>query len=79
MRFFGEFPVRERHEPKWSVEVLTDEEISAAIRYLDPAASGETDNEEGSAQEGSAGIGIWVCLVLLFGYIALICLYRRVF
>ena len=32
--------------PKWNVEELSDSEISAAIRYLDPDTGAYSDSEE---------------------------------
>lgn len=54
------------------MEMLTDEEIYAAIRYLDPGSAVERHSDENGAV-----IGICVSLILLTAYIAFICLYHR--
>jgi hypothetical protein len=54
-----------------SVDV-TDAEVSAAIRYLDP------NSNEKRGRESSAFIAIWVSLLLLVSYIALVCLSHRI-
>lgn len=53
--------------------MLTDEEVSAAIRYLDPGSSSETNGED-----NATGIAICISLILLIGYVAFIYLYHRV-
>jgi hypothetical protein len=41
-----EFPMSRKHEPGWNVEELTDAEISAAIRYLDPCPITNAGSEQ---------------------------------
>jgi hypothetical protein len=66
--------MRERHERKWNMETLRDEEISAAIRYLDLDSSGVS-----KAEDNSLTAAICVGLLLLIGYTVLICLSRLTF
>ena len=62
-----------KQELKWKLQDLSDTEISAAIRYLDPDVS-MASNPEGL----SAGIVICVSLlVLLLGCVAFIWFYCR--
>jgi hypothetical protein len=63
-----------KQESKWNLEDLTEAEICAAIRYLDPDPTPETNGENNSAP-------FVVCvslLVLLLGCIAFIWIYFRV-
>jgi hypothetical protein len=63
-----------KQEPKWNLEELRDADICAAIRYLDPDPSAETNREGNSAP-------FVICtslFVLLLGCVALIWLYCRV-
>jgi hypothetical protein len=41
-----EFLMSRMHKPRWNVEELTDAEISAAIRYLDPSPITNNSSEE---------------------------------
>jgi hypothetical protein len=59
------------HEPDRNIEDLSDTEICAAIRYLEPA---ETSTEE---QDNDNGAIICVCLyIALLGCLAFVWLYR---
>jgi hypothetical protein len=63
-----------KQELKWNLEELTDAEICATIRYLDPNPISETNGENDSAL-------FVVCvslLALLLGCVAFIWLYFRV-
>lgn len=62
-----------KYESEWNVGMLTDEEVSAAIRYLDPGSSSETNGED-----NATGIAICISLILLIAYVAFIYLYHRV-
>ena len=60
------------HEPDRNIEYVTDAEIYAAIRYLEPA---ETSTDE---QNDSNGAVICVCLyIALLGCLAFVWLYWR--
>lgn len=71
---FWECRMRERHERKWNMETLTDEEISAAIRYLDLDSSCVSKGEDNALTAA-----ICISLLLLIGYAVLICLSRQTF
>ena len=50
-------------EPDWNIDDITDTEINAAIRYLDPE-SGNADEQESGGQGRNSGVVICVCLYL---------------
>jgi hypothetical protein len=63
-----------KQQSKWNLEELMDAEVCAAIRYLDPDSTGETNREEHNAP-------FVICvslLVILLGCITFIWLYFRV-
>ena len=63
-----------KQEAKWNLEELSDAEICAAIRYLDPGPISEMNGENNSAR-------LVVCvslLALLLGCIGFIWIYFRV-
>lgn len=63
----------EQNESKWNIKKLTDAEISAAIRYLDPGWS------VGRFREGDPSlVAICISLVFLLSGAAFVCLYYRV-
>jgi hypothetical protein len=71
---FCECLMQERHERKWNMETLTDEEISPAIRYLDLDSSCAS-----KAEDNALTAAICSSLLLLIGYTVLICLSRQTF
>jgi hypothetical protein len=61
-------------EPDWNIDDLSDTEIHAAIRYLEPA---ETSTDQ---QNDDSGVAICVCLsIALLECLALVWLYWRGF
>ena len=68
-----------KHESKWKIEELTNAEIVAAIRYLDPELPQQINDEKGrrrDSQDFVFGICI-VLLVLVLGCLGLVWLYCR--
>jgi len=62
-----------KHESKWNLEELTDTEIYATIRYLDP------DVERGNEQHDAAIFVLGITLLmLLLGGMGIIWLYQRI-
>jgi hypothetical protein len=55
-----------KHESKWNIDDLTDAEIYAAIRYLEPDPKSAKDQND---------IICATMLILLLGFLALILLY----
>jgi hypothetical protein len=49
--------MRNKHEPKWNIEDLSEAEIYAAIRYLD-------EHDETSANEQNDNTAFVVCAIL---------------
>ena len=60
-------------EPKRKTREMTDAEISAAIRHLDPDLGGK-----GNSETVVTAIGVCLGLILLSGFVALAWLYHRV-
>ncbi len=57
-------------EPDWNIDDITDAEIYAAIRYLEPEP-GNTDEQNSNGQSRDSGAVICVCLyVVLLGCLA---------
>ena len=54
----------------WKLREITDEEVCEAIRYLDPEPSSEDESDCSTAVAICLSVGI-----LLFGFLAYICLY----
>ena len=75
--------MREKHEPRASVEHITDEEIMLAIRYLDPDRTVGTILDHSSERSVEDNRTIFVVCVgsiaLLLGELAYIWLYLRTF
>jgi hypothetical protein len=67
-----EFFMQENCEPMALNEHLTDAEITWAIHYLDPDLCAERIGKD-------AGTFVGICLILLIGFAAYICLYVRTF
>jgi hypothetical protein len=62
----------DKHRPKWNIEDISDAEVDAAIRYLEPGP--RTRNEK----QGDAG-GLVVSIifvVVMLGFLELVWLYR---
>ena len=57
-----------KQEAKWNLEELTDAEICAAIRYLDPGPISEMNGENNSAP-------LVVCVKPLISFVRLFWLY----
>ena len=69
----GEYLMSSERESKWNLEELTDTEIHAAIRYLDP------DTEGGDEQHDAATFVLGITLLmLLLGGMGIIWLYQRI-
>ena len=64
-------------EPNWNIDDITDAEICAAIRYLDPE-SGNAEKQNSDGQGRDDGVVICVCLYLvLLGCLAFLLIYWR--
>jgi len=71
----------EKHESNWNIEDLSDTEIYAAIRYLEPgarsmylASATRSTNEE---QDDAAALVISIIFVILMAGLGFILLYWR--
>jgi hypothetical protein len=67
-------------EPDRNIEELNDDEIYAAIRYLEPEASGasrQSDDTATSKDREDNGVVICACLYALLGCLAVFWLYLR--
>ena len=71
----------EKHESNWNIEDLSDTEIYAAIRYLEPrarsmylASAPRSTNEE---QDDAAALVISIIFVILMAGLGFILLYWR--
>jgi hypothetical protein len=68
-------------EPDWNIEELTDDEIYAAIRYLEEApTSARTQSDDTATNEvhDDHGVVICVCLyIAVLGCLAVFWLYMR--
>lgn len=68
-------------EPDRNIEELNDEEIFAAIRYLEPdprSANKPSDDTAASKENGDNGVVICICLyVAVLGCLAVFWLYLR--
>ena len=64
-------------EPDWNTDDITDAEIYAAIRYLEPESGNAAEqNSDGQARDN--GVVICVCLyVVLLGCLAFLLIYWR--
>jgi hypothetical protein len=64
-------------EPDWNTDDITDAEIYAAIRYLEPESGNAAEqNSDGQGQDN--GVAICVCLyVALLGCLAFLLIYWR--
>jgi hypothetical protein len=49
------------YDPDWNIDDLTDTEIYAAIRYLEPGLT-NTDQLDADDQDKDNGVVIWICL-----------------
>ena len=64
-------------EPDWNIDDLSDAEIYAAIRYLEPE-SRKPDEQDSDGQGQDDGVVICVCLyIALFGCLAFLWIYWR--
>jgi hypothetical protein len=54
------------YDPDWNIEDLTDTEIYAAIRYLepDPSSANEQNDDDPTTQNFDNGVVICVCLYI---------------
>jgi hypothetical protein len=65
--------MRGDYEPRISVEHITDAEITAVIRYLDPERNGATRSSEGDAVFATC----FILIATIAGILAYIWLYFR--
>jgi len=66
-----------KQEPDWNIDDITDAEIYAAIRYLEPEP-GNTREQNSNGQGRDNGAVICVCLyVVLLGCLAFLLIYWR--
>ena len=72
------------YEPDWNIEDLTDAEIYAAIRYLEPDPISADEHNDGQKDEyndeqnDDNGVAICFCLyVVLLGCLAFVWFYWR--
>ena len=64
-------------EPDWNIDDITDAEIYAAIRYLEPE-SRNVDEQDSDRQGRDNGVVIGVCLyIALLGCLAFLWIYGR--
>ena len=64
-------------EPDWNTDDITDAEIYAAIRYLEPE-SGNAAEQNSDGQGPDNGVVMCVCLYgVLFGCLAFLWIYWR--
>ena len=54
------------YDPDWNIDDLTDSEIYAAIRYLEPGLT-NADQPNADDQDKDPGVVTWICL-----YVALL-------
>jgi hypothetical protein len=70
-----------KNEPDRNIEKLNDDEIYAAIRYLEPdpkSASKQSDDTSATREDADNGVAICVCLyITLLGCLAVFWLYLR--
>ena len=65
------------YDPDWNIDDLTDTEIYAAIRYLEPCLT-NADQRDADDQDEDNGVVICVCLyVALFICLAFLLFYWR--
>ena len=64
-------------EPDWNTDDITDAEIYAAIRYLEPESANAAEQNSGG-QGRDNGVVICVCLyIAIFGCLAFLLIYWR--
>jgi hypothetical protein len=72
LQCINEDVMSKKHESKWSIEEITDPDIYDAILYLEP------DPEYRKQGNDETAFLICFCLViLLLGFLGLVCLYYR--
>jgi hypothetical protein len=57
------------YDPDWNIEDLTDTEIYAAIRYLEPETSNANEQKDDTPTTQSFDTGVVICVCL---YIAVV-------
>jgi len=63
-----------KQESKWNIEDLTDAEICAAIRYLEPDS--ESANEQNEQDDSTVFVICASLMILLIGCLGFVWLYR---
>jgi len=71
LQCINEDVMAKKHEPKWNIEDITDEEIYEAIRYLEPAPRRKKE------QNDEIPVICFCVVILLLGFLGFMCLYCR--